>query len=285
MVNTDMSVVSSPRVARVVVAAPFMAALVVTLWSGAAAQAPPGWPRTLPDGQPDVQGYWAAVSNEGGGMGLILEAPAGTKRRGLVVDPADGQIPYLPWARQRRDEVQEHHLHPNPAQIDTATRAWPDSLPRISYYGIHPFQILQLRGEVVILYEKQHEFRYIPLDGRRQPDDSVKLWMGSSRGRWEGTTLVVDVTNLTDRIRFSVVGDFASDKVRLTERWQFTDANTIRLAVTFDDPQVFSRPWTVVKTIKRVTEPGFEIMEYAGVEGEKDSHLMVDIPAALKEKK
>ena len=87
--------------------------------------------------------------------------------RGVVVDPADGMIPYLPWARERRNEVSGHHLTPNPGQVDTSTRGWPDGVPRLNYYGIHPFQILQPAGAVVILYEKQHEFRYIPLDGRK----------------------------------------------------------------------------------------------------------------------
>lgn len=267
---------------RVVVLLVAAVTFAVMLWAGVEAQTA-AWPRRLPDGQPDVRGYWNAVGSEGG-QNLTLEplkSPSGGHGniKGVVVDPADGLIPYLPWARTRRDEVRDSHLSPNAAQVDTATRAWPDSVPRISFYGVHPFQILQLRGELWILYEKQHEFRHIPLDGRPRPGAGVKLWMGSSRGRWEGTTLVVEVTHLTDRVRFSVAGDFASDEVTVTERWQFMDADTIRLTATFEDPRVFSKPWTVAKTIKRVTTPGFELMEYAGVEGEKDAHLMVDIPS------
>jgi hypothetical protein len=253
---------------------------------------PGNWKTTIrPDGQPQIEGYYQAVSNEGGGSGVNLEPMAGLMgggRRpspGIVRDPADGMVPYLPWARARRDENAKGFMGPNDAQVDTRNRAWPDDNPRINYYFVNAFQILQPRGAVTILYESQHEFRHIPLDGRTQIDEGVKLWMGSSRGRWEGTTLVVDIANINDRVRLSVVGDFASDQVRMTERWAWVDADTIRHSGTITDPQVFTRPFTVGVTLKRVTQKNFEIMEYAGVEGEKDAHLMVDIPATVERSK
>ncbi|HEV3060365.1 MAG TPA: hypothetical protein VGY48_19130 [Vicinamibacterales bacterium] len=241
------------------------------------------WPTFLKDGQPDVQGGWQAAAAGGGGAGTNLEDLAnmmgsGHSSPGIVIDPPDGKIPYLPWARVRRDEVRDHHLSPNRKQVDTRNRGWPDGVPRINYYFVNPFQIVQPAGAVLILYETQHEFRYIPLDGRPQIDDGVKLWMGSSRGHWEGTTLVVDVSNVYDRVRLSIVGDFASDQVKMTERWKFVDADTIAHSATITDPNVFTRPFTVAKTIKRIKDKDFEILEYAGVEGEKDQELMSDIP-------
>jgi hypothetical protein len=255
----------------------------------AAQTVPAKWtPARLPDGQPDIAGIYQAIGG-GGGAGTNMEPMPGMMGTanvspGIVIDPPDGKIPYLPWARTRRDEVRLEHLTPNQAQVDSRNRGWPDGVPRINYYTVNPFQIVQTAGAVLILYEAQHEFRYIPLDGRRQPDAPVKMWMGSSRGRWEGTTLVVEVTNINDRVRFSVSGDFASDEVKVTERWQWVDRDTIQHSATFEDPKVFTRPFTVAKTIKRQLQKGFEIMEYAGVEGEKDAHLMVDIPATLEKK-
>ena len=230
------------------------------------------WPVKLKDGQPDVQGVWEPKAGN-----------SGRPSKGWVTDPPDGRIPYLPWARVRRDEVKNHHLDPNAAQVDTRTRGWPDGVPRLSFY--RPFQIFQPSGAVLMLYEVQHEFRYIPLDGRPLLDDGVKLWMGSSRGHWEGTTLVVEVRNISDQVRFSVVGDFASDEVHITERWKFIDRDTVDLSATFDDPKVYARPWTAQQTLKRVNDPSFEAFEYAGVEEDKDSSLMVDIPSKVQEKK
>lgn len=242
-------------------------------------------PAKRTDGQPDIEGYYQTVTGKGG-AGLNVEtliAPGGNRpSRGIVIDPPDGRIPYLPWARARRDEVLNSQLHPTPAVIDTRTHGWPDGVPRITFYWVNPFQVLQAPGAVIILYEAQHEFRYIPLDGRPQIDSGVKLWMGSSRGHWEGTTLVVEVRNISDRVRYSVMGDFASDEVKITERWKWLDRDTIMLTATLEDPKVFSRPWTVGDTIKRISEPGFELMEYSGVEGDRDANLQVDIPATLK---
>jgi hypothetical protein len=259
--------------------------------AAAPATPPRPWPPRLKDGQPNVQGVWDPTQGRGGGSvcgGTYLEpttvvrGTTTTVTPGCVIDPSDGLIPYQPWARARRDEVKERYLKPNAAQVDTRTRGWPDGLPRQNYY--HAFQILQPPGAVVILYEVQHEFRYIPLDGRPHTGSGIKSWLGSSRGRWEGNTLIVDVTNISGRVRMSSVGDFASDEVRMTERWHFVDVDTLELTVTIDDPNVFTRPWTVSKKIAREKDRTFEIMEYAGVEGDRDGTLMVEIPENVKDK-
>ncbi len=106
--------------------------------------------------------------------------------------------------------------------------------------------------------------------------------MGSSRGHWEGNTLVVDVSNISDRVRLSIAGDFASDKLKVRDYWTWMDRNTIKHRATYTDPNVFSRPFTVAMTISRLKEAGYELMESSGVEGERDAHLMVDIPASIK---
>ena len=241
-------------------------------------------PAKLKDGQPDISGYYQMEGMAGSG-GLFLENTVSVMNRrpgkGVVLDPPDGMIPYLPWARVRRDEVGNFVASPNNAQVDTRNRGWPDGVPRVHFYFVNPFQIAQSDGAVLFLYEAQHEFRYVPLDGRPQPDQDVKLWLGSSRAHWEGTTLVVQVSNITDRVRLSVAGDFASSDVKVTERWTWVDHDTIQYSTTLEDPKVYSRPWTAGVTLKRIKEKGFELMEYSGVEGDKDAHLMVDIPATL----
>jgi hypothetical protein len=244
-------------------------------------------PSKLADGQPNVQGIYQAVGNEGGSQGINIEAMTGVMGSkavtpGIVIDPPDKMIPYLPWARTRRDEMRDlSMIAPTQAMVDTRNRGWAEGVPRINYYGVPgaAFQILQVKNAVLILYEVQHEFRYIPLDGRPQVDEPVKLFMGSSRGTWHGNTLVVDVANINDRFRISIAGDFASDKLKVTEYWTWIDEDTIKHRATFTDPQVFTRPWTVAMTIRRLKDKGYELLEYSGVEGDKDAHLMVDIPA------
>ena len=241
-----------------------------------------------PSGQPNVEGTYQAVGNEGGSQGINIEAMTGVMGSpkvtpGIIIDPPDKMIPYLPWARLRRDEMRDMSMTgPTAAMADTRNRGWPEGVPRINYYGVPgaAFQIYQQKDAVLILYEVQHEFRYIPLDGRPQPDQKIKMFMGSSRGHWVGNTLVVDVANVNDRFRISIAGDFASEQLKVTEYWTWIDADTIKHRATFTDPQVFTRPWTVAMTIKRVKEKNYELLEYSAVEGDKDSHLMVDIPVA-----
>jgi hypothetical protein len=167
----------------------------------------------------------------------------------------------------------KNYVDPKPWQVDSQTRGWPNGVPRENIYSTTdgsiggPIQILQPPGYVVFLYETHHEFRIVPLDGRPQPGKNIKLWEGSSRGHWEGNTLVIEVTNQNDSTRFDVVGDFHSDEVKVTERWTYLDKNTLQYRATIEDPRVFTRPWTVGVTHKR-TPPRNEIMEYAGVEGD-----------------
>ena len=118
----------------------------------------------------------------------------------------------------------------------------------------------------MFLFETHHEFRIVPLDDRPQPGQDIKMWLGSSRGRWEGNTLVIDVANNNDSPRMTVIGDFHSDEMRATERWTFSDADKLEYQVTIDDPKVFTKPWTLLFFLQRAPE-GTELLEYAGVEG------------------
>ena len=258
------------------------------------------WPSRTADGQPDMQGVWA---NKIPGQGLMsLEplsylktiglpqrkgpgGPGGNNPRtgpppnvdalgGLLQDPPDHILPYQPWAKARRDAIMKDSNLPTPAQMDPHTRGWPAGVPRLNYYSSHegdgggPIQILQPPGYVVFFYEVQHEFRIVPVDGRPHVGQDIKLWMGDSRGRWEGNTLVVDVTNQNDSTRFNIIGDFHSDAMRMTERWTFVDRDTIDYKATIDDPKVYTRPWTIGGVTHTRGKPGEQLMEYAGVEGE-----------------
>jgi hypothetical protein len=119
--------------------------------------------------------------------------------------------------------------------------------------------IFQTAEDVVILNEMVHDHRVIPLNARPRIGASFRLWMGSSRARWEGDTLVVSTTNFRPMVFRS-----ASEKLTLTEKFTLVDPNTLVYEFTVDDPLTWVRPWTVQFPMTRMNEP---IYEYACHEG------------------
>ena len=253
--------------------------------AGAAAGSTWTAPRTA-DGQPDMQGFWAnqrrlATYNiEAAADPLhVLLSGVQTDEGSLVVDPPDGRIPYQPWARAKRTEVFEHHTNLTKWEyVDPHTRCFLSGVPRMLYQGT--FQIVQPPGYVVMLQEFNHGSRTIPLDGRPHVGDNIKLWMGDSRGRWEGNTLIVDVTNNNDKTWFDLVGDFHSDTLRISERFTFVSADAIDYRATFDDPKVYTRPFTIALNFRRNVRGEeantFELLEEACHEGNQDAAHMLE---------
>ena len=96
------------------------------------------------------------------------------------------------------------------------------------------------------------------------------MYEGDSRGHWEGDTLVVDVTNQNDKTWFDMAGNFHSDQIHVVERFTPVDADTITYRATITDPKVYTRPWTIEFPINRNKRAGYELMEFACVEGEQD---------------
>ena len=214
-------------------------------------------PRT-PDGKPDMQGYWERaftsqdVEEHKGGFG-IQAGPS------LVVDPPDRTIPYQPWALEFRKTIVDRFISP-------LASCFPPGIPRDA---IAPaaHQIVQMPGYVMHLLEYSHSYRIIPTNGEPHVASSVKLWQGSSRGRWEGNTLVVDVTNMNGLAWLDNAGNFASDALHVVERFTMVDPDTIHYEARLDDPKVYTRPWTMVTALVRNKEPHFEIWEQACHEG------------------
>jgi hypothetical protein len=131
-----------------------------------------------------------------------------------------------------------------------------------SLYG-DAMRIIQSPTEVAISYEMLHDTRIIPLDGRAQASPGVRQYMGSSVGRFEGDTLVVETTNFTDEL---AVGRMPhSEDLKLTERFTRIDPDMIDYVVTVDDPRTYTAPWTFRLTL--TTQPGYEVLEYSCHEG------------------
>jgi len=223
------------------------------------------WPQHTPDGQPQVEGYWVTVvygmgclQNPRAGVGCLEEGeepgranrPKPPKAASRVVDTPDGEIPYQPWARTKQQYLLSNYFEPTrPEFLDPQQLCLPlGPVRQLTWHDVH---ILQYPGYVIFEHEGGHVFRLIPLDGRPHVGSDLKLWMGDSRGHWEGNTLVVEVTNNNSKGRLSRAGDFASDKLHVVERFEFLDANRMKYSAKFDDPSTYTRPWTFGFDMKR----------------------------------
>ena len=200
--------------------------------------------RTLPrttDGKPNLQGFWKADSRAASDLrdhGARLNMPAG---RGVV---QGGDIPYLPAAAAQRLANDNTR-----ATADPLSKCYMPGVPRIMYLDF-PFQIVQTAAHVAMTFEWSQDYRLIYTNGSHHPD-GIDFWMGDSRGRWDGDTLVVDVANNNGKTWFDMAGDFGSDALHLTERYTMRDPNTIDYEVTFEDPKTFSRPWSIRMPLRR----------------------------------
>jgi hypothetical protein len=258
-----------------------------------------GWTQgRTPDGQPDLQGTWinfdstpfeaaaaqpATPAPAAGGAAAANVGPASefadhthqisARRRSMVIDPPDGRVPVRKWAEDKRDydiaHIPDAPEHETP-WVRCITRGYPAAFFPAGYNNA--YEIMQIPGYVVIVFEMIHETRIIPIDGRPRLSENIRQWNGEPRGRWEGNTLVVESTNYnskgsiatsaaTGRIR----GIPQSDAMKVTERFTRLDAKTIDYTVTIEDPEVYTKPWTVKLPLNR--DDTYTMFEYSCQEG------------------
>ena len=203
----------------------------------------------------------------------------------LIVDPPDGKMPALTAdAKKYADALETLRRPERPASWDELNpydRCLTRGLPGAMMPGFynHNYQILQTPTHIAILVEMIHDIRIIPLDGSPHLGQGLRQWMGNSRGRWEGQTLVVETTGFTEKIREftgnaqrlvngervgTYQASFGTPTLKLVERFTRVDANTIDYRFTVTDPATFTKPFTVATPMLKVTEP---IFEYACHEG------------------
>ena len=251
-----------------------------------------GWtpPRT-PDGKPDFQGYWrfseypdGTPGTDGAALDIQEARPTSDIDRfrapSMVIDPPDGKIPYTPSALAKKNEyVLPGHVYAG--AVDPHVRCWRNGPPR-SVYAPNGLEILQSPGQVVILGEYSHNYRVIPTNGHPHVGKSIALFIGDSRGRWDGDTLVVDTTNFNGQFWLDAAGDFTSPTLHLVERWTLIDADTIYYDATLDDPTIYTRPWRLGLHLARRKVPGYELIEFACHEGEQSLKNILDVTPNAK---
>jgi len=273
-----------------------LAALVVVTAPALMGQSRGFVPARTPDGQPDLRGMWVnfdstpfeAPPPAGQSNGAPIpsapgvnppsfwadhDSPMKAARRSMVVDPADGRVPIMKWAEDRRaydlDHVQDHWMHQTSWER-CITRGMPAGMFPAGYNNAYEF--IQTPGYVVIRYEMIHNARIIPLDGRPRLGEKIKQWDGEPRGHWDGNTLVVESTNYNDKGMIAtsaatqrVRGIPQSEALHVVERFTPVDPNTIEYRVTVDDKNVYTKPWTVEMPLTRDSK--YQMFEYACQEG------------------
>jgi hypothetical protein len=172
----------------------------------------------------------------------------------LGVVQGDGQIPYTPEALAKKKENAA-----NWADRDPEVRCYLPGTPR-SMYMPYPYEITQSTNKMHLAFAYAATARTIHFDKVEPPPDDT--WMGHSVGRWEGDTLVVDVTNFNDRTWFDRAGNHHSDALKLTERFTLESANLIRYEATIEDPKTYTRPWKIAMPLYRRAEPNMQLIEF-----------------------
>ena len=221
-------------------------------------------PRT-PDGKPNLNGIWQAMNSANWdlqdhaarpspvvAMGALGAIPGGL---GVV---EGGEIPYLPAAAAKKKENFDNWLTRDPI-----VKCYLPGVPRATYMPF-PFQIVQTPDAVLIAYEFASASRTVYMNGKET--SPIDTWMGWSNGRWEGETLVVDVTSFNDQTWFDTAGNYHSDALHVVERYTPTGPDHLMYEATIEDKNVFSRPWKIRMPLYRRIEPRAQLLEFKCVE-------------------
>jgi len=218
----------------------------------------------LADGQPDISGHWSnTIANHNnftdpqGGIPndpAPVRTPLGKREDrapSRVSDPADGQVPFQPWALEEVKKFQVGFHNPTePKYIEPLARCAPGGVPKSLYW--HGYEIAQYPGYVLFVFN--NGTRIIHLDGKPHLPEKVKLWNADSRGHWEGNTLVVDVKNHNGKALFGRSGEFISENGTIQEKYIFSnDGKRYNYEAVFTDPTVYTRPFTVTIPARLLT--------------------------------
>jgi len=237
-------------------------------------------PARTADGKPNFNGIWQAVNEADWDLEAHEARPGMVTQQGVYpydyarvpaapvlalgtvgavpgsigVVQGDGKIPYKPEALAKKKENADHWIDRDPE-----LKCYLPGIPRAMYMP-YPFQIIQSTNKIQMAYEFTNAARTIHLDKVEPPPDDT--FMGHSVGRWEGNTLVVNVSEFNDNTWFDRAGNFHSDKLKLEERFTPITPDAINYEVTITDPDVFTRPWKIAMPLYRRLEPNAQLLEF-----------------------
>ena len=217
-------------------------------------------PRTA-DGKPDLNGIWQTMSTANWDIQAhaAKAGPVVSLAAAFAVPPGPGvvegnDIPYRPEALARKKANGENWM-----ALDPEVKCYMPGIPRATYMP-YPFQIVQSPNTVIMAYEFGSASRIVRMNSTEK--SPAPAWMGWNVGRWEGETLVVDVTDQMEETWFDRAGNFHSDQLHVVERYTAVDKNTLNYEVTIEDPKIFTRPWKMSMPLYRRLEKNAQLMEY-----------------------
>jgi hypothetical protein len=211
-----------------------------------------GVPRTA-DGTPDFSGIWQVLSPAAWDLEPHHAREGVPASQGIVVG---GEIPYQPWALAKRKENSESRV-----TADTEANCYLPGVPRLTYMPF-PFQIVQTPELFLMLHEYARAIRHIHTNGTEHPKGPIEWWLGDSRGRWDGDTLIVDTVHFTNQTWLDRSGNFHSDALHVVERFTPDGPDHITYRATLEDPNVFTRPWDIETVLYRRKEKNIQLLEF-----------------------
>jgi hypothetical protein len=229
-----------------------------------AARAPYRAPRTA-DGKPNLNGIWQAINTANWDVEdhAARQGPVTALGASFSIPPGvgvveGGTIPYKPEALARKKDNLANWMTRDPE-----IKCYMPGIPRATYQG-HPFQIVQTPQQILMAYEFANASRIVYMNSKDESPSA--FWMGWSRGRWEGETLVIDVTGFTDQTWFDRSGNFHSEALHVVERYTATGPDHLLYEATIEDPNVFTRPWKISMPLYRRVDKNAQLLEYICVE-------------------
>jgi hypothetical protein len=268
----------------------FLTAAVVVMavfWFGTTGTSGQATRRTPIGGKPNLNGIWQVMNTANWDLlahGMrpavaqpgvypdvpVLAAPvvALGSAGGVPASPGvveGNMIPYRPEAAAQKKDNAEHWLDRDPE-----VRCYQPGIPRAMYMP-YPFEIVQSTSKIQMVFAFANASRVIHLDTVKPPPNDT--WMGHSVGRWEGNTLVVNVSDFNDRTWLSRSGDFHTEAFHLVERFTPITADALRYEVTVEDPNVYMRPWKMSMVLYRQLEDNTQLLDYKCVELVEETFL------------
>jgi hypothetical protein len=242
-----------PSIQLVSAAFALIAATTVSAGQSAATRA------QTPDGRPNLNGIWQALNSANWDieahearpgppqLGALLAAPAGL---GVV----EGQIPYKPEAAAKKKENFNKRFTDDPE-----AKCYLPGVPRANYMPF-PFQIVQGTDRIMMIYEFAAAARTIFMG--KVPESPTDTWMGHSVGRWEGQSLVVDVSAFNGSAWFDRAGNYQSETLKVVERYTPVSADVLNYEATIEDPTLYTRPWKISMPLYRRLDKGMQLLEF-----------------------